>query len=901
MSAASEATVLDGLGFAALLARLVDGGEVVRLPAAVEAGSGPAPLVVIDRPDLLAAGVILMPQFAAPAPALRGPNPSFKLVADRPVVLDLGDGSTAAQVQPGETVAAAYQAGTTEAQLTLSCDRRTARFRIGVEPNLAPTPDEVWSLPGGTAWVLRGYAPGNPPAARHAALRCPLVVVEGFPGGHGFAFSHDVLAQHQVLDTLRAGGFDLVVVGLDDGIRPLAENAAVVEACLAEAGRRTPLPITLVGWSMGGLLCRLALSGIEARGEEHSVATLVTWDTPHRGAVTQLGVQWLISAFAPLHPALAPAAAQLHSPANREMVMQLVQQDGSARADPRRDALLHELSWPRQPRRVLLSCGRGSGGLDLPGGEVLIHWHAEGHGEIHVRTIGGDGAAGEGSWDGHAPPPLELSGQLAWDGMPGARGEYPAQAAGLLQALGGGAVQPVQAPATCQVPTVSALDLDQPPDAPVPQREDLIVCAADQPHLVIDEQAAASVIELVGAPFDPERFDPHAPAFLSDPYPAYALFRRFAPRVVIGKGVLWCFRAADCEAVLADKDTWVKRPAQPPQPGPGPTAALADLPPGLFSSDPPAHDGLRRAVEAAFRGALAEAPRLATQRAQETLAALQGSEAIELVGDFALPVPAGVLFDLLGLPQDPVLRTVLIGWQQSIATAHDGTQAVGTRIQGATCAMALRSYFDGLAYSHRTAAVPGLVGSLCRGFKEAGLEREQLIATLCDLLIAGYLSTTYLLANGINRLLAEPDVLARLRAEPDLIAPAVEELLRLEGPVQLIDRVAARNTTLGGQAVPAGTHVALVVASANHDPEWFDAPEELRLGRTHKQLAFGDGIHICVGAPLARIVTPIALQALLAHAEQIELDGEPQWQTDPYLRGAISLPLRITPAAATRA
>jgi cytochrome P450 len=270
---------------------------------------------------------------------------------------------------------------------------------------------------------------------------------------------------------------------------------------------------------------------------------------------------------------------------------------------------------------------------------------------------------------------------------------------------------------------------------------------------------------------------------------------------------------------------------------------------------------------------------------------------IELVQDFALPLPAGVLFDLLGLPEDPVLRMVLTIWQQSIATAHDATQAVPTRIQGATCSMALRTYFAGLVYSHSVSPVAGLVGSLCDAFQAAQLDDEQLIATLCDILVAGYLSTTYLISNGMNRLLTEPGTLERLRAEPDLVAAAVEELLRLEGPVQLIDRVAVTDTVLGGQDVPAGTHVALVVASANHDPEWFEGPEKLRLERPHEHLAFGDGIHTCVGAPLARIVTPIALRALLDHAVAIELDGEPQWQTDPYLRGAISLPLRITPRA----
>jgi hypothetical protein len=284
------------------------------------------------------------------------------------------------------------------------------------------------------------------------ALRCPLVCVEGFPGSHGFAFSYDVLAQQGVLQLLLARGFDLVVVGLDEGTAPLEENANVVEACLAEVAQQTPLPVTLLGWSMGGLLCRLALCAIEARGEAHAVTALITWDTPHRGSVTQLGVQWLVSHFAPKHPALLPDATQVDSPANREMVMLSLQPDGSAAVDPRRAALLKKLAWPQRPRRVLLSCGRGGGGRDLRPGEVLVHWHAKDHQDIWLRTMGGKRPVGEGTWGGESPPALEVPDQLPWDGMPGARGSYPAQAAGLLQALAGGAVHPLQAPLTCQVP-----------------------------------------------------------------------------------------------------------------------------------------------------------------------------------------------------------------------------------------------------------------------------------------------------------------------------------------------------------------------------------------------------------------------------------------------------------------
>lgn len=409
---AGAAQALDGLGFAALLARLSDCEAAPSLPSAVEAGTEPVPLAVIDTPDLFAAGVLLRPQFGRPLPVLRGSPVSFTVASSEPVTLDLDDGTPPAEVAPGQTVSATYPAHATEVQLEVTRAGRSAGFRIGLDPQSPPLPDETWSLPGGTAWVLR--------ASGHEAVRCPLLCVEGFPGGHGFAFSHDMLAQQGVLDTLRGRGFDLVVLGLEDGTRPLGENAPVVEACLAEVATRTTLPVSLLGWSMGGLLCRLALSAIEGRGEEHQVTTLVTWDTPHRGCVTQLGVQWLVSRFASAHPALQPHARVIDSPANREMVILMLQGDGEARVDPRRTALIETLSWPQQPRRVLLSCGQGGGRDgrargDVRAGQVLAHWHSDGGGEIHLRAMGGTQPVGEGSWNGVAR--RRSSSPTGWPGM----------------------------------------------------------------------------------------------------------------------------------------------------------------------------------------------------------------------------------------------------------------------------------------------------------------------------------------------------------------------------------------------------------------------------------------------------------------------------------------------------
>jgi cytochrome P450 len=882
-----EAPVLDGEAFARVMAILADRGDGGRLPAraTAQARGEPVPVAVIDLPDTFAAGLLLAAQFGRRVPALRSRSLELTLAGEQEVVVDLGDGAGPRPLAPGQSVTADLSS-LSELQLTVSRDGRVARCRVPFDDAPAPAPSETWALTGGTGWVL--------PAPGHSSLRCPLVVVEGFPGGHGFLFSHDVLAQQGLLGSLQALGHDLVVVGLADGTRSLLKNAAVVEAALAQVSTHTDLPVTLLGWSMGGLLARIAVAAIEGRGEPHRVQTLLTWDTPHRGSMTQLGVQWFVANFAAAHPAFAPYRQLLQSSANREMDMVVVGPEGVVGTDPLRETLVASLTWPERSRRVLLSSGRGDGGQTLKPATVLAHWHRGEHDEICLRTPGGAEPAAAGSLGGQTPPPLQLPGELSWDGMPGGREAYVAEVATLLTDVAGGRFSPAVPPSTCTVPTVSALDLSTPPDAPVPARADLIACESDHPHLGIDAQAASRLLDELGAPFDPDRFDPHEPGFLADPFPTYESFREFAPvHPVPAYDSLWCFCAAECRAILEDTDTWLKHPPGAVPVPVGPMSAQAGLPPGLFSSDPPAHPALRQAVEVPLRSSLAAVPALARAHAEQILQAIGSTERIELVQAYALPLPANVLFDLLGIAQDPVLRSTLIAWQQSITVAHDPSQTAGVRLQGATCAMALRGFFAALVQSHRRAPVAGLVGELCESFAAAGLSDAELEATLCDLLVAGYLSTTFVIATGLWRMLQVPGAVDSLRADPASAPRVVDELLRLDGPVQVIDRFASAPTTLAGRSIPAGGKATVVVGSADRDVAAFDAPDELRPDRGEEHMAFGAGVHRCVGAPLAHLVAPEALGALLAFAPDIELDGEPQWQTDPYLRAVTSLPLTL--------
>jgi cytochrome P450 len=427
------------------------------------------------------------------------------------------------------------------------------------------------------------------------------------------------------------------------------------------------------------------------------------------------------------------------------------------------------------------------------------------------------------------------------------------------------------------------------------------------------------------ATWDPDQFNPHDPAFLADPFPTYTRFREAAPihRVEL-YGSDWIFRYADCQQVLTDTDVWVKNqpagspstsaggappapavgagpaPAGPPAASPAPPPALgpfgmmSNFPPSLFYADPPLHTTLRSLLEPLFLEAITAAPEITRRIAEPLLATASRHGRIELISDYALPLPAGVLFTLLGIPHQPDVWSGLIQWQGAIAAAHDITQSQATRQIGATCSMALNSFFEGMLLANRSEPGSGLFAAICSAFAAAGLSSQEVQVCACDLLVAGYLSTTFILGTGVRNLLINPPQLAALRENPSLIDGAVEEMLRIDGPVQVIDRCAGADTEVGGRTFERGALVTAVVGSADHDPSVFSDPDSFLIDRSaDAHLSFGAGIHHCIGAPLVRLVTPVAIQMLLDAFPDLALDGLPQWQTDPYLRAVTNLPLRF--------
>jgi hypothetical protein len=431
------------------------------------------------------------------------------------VALDLGDGRGFVGVDFGTPISATFSSDATEAQLTIRCtygsEILTAAFtvRLSDQP-AAPEPDERWSLRGecgntGTAYVYH--------AAGQAKVTRPVIMVEGFPGGHPADYLYDTFDQQGTATKLRAAGRDLVIVGLDQGADEIQRNADVLVACVRKALRRTDEPLVVGGVSMGGLVSRFALVAMEARGERHNTEAFLTIDTPHDGAYTNLGAQWFVHTCRSFLPALEAEAQLLDSPANQQFVLWWLH-DGVAQTSPLRTAFIAELAalgnYPQLPRRLAVSCGRGDGASSTPAGAQTLNWSGESWISAELRTLAATGpeVIAQGSWILAEPPqlpPLEFDSQgHTWEGAPGGQDTYNGQVAALAAGVGCGAVTHAF-DETCSVPTVSALDLRQDPSMPVPPSgsgqspfHDYVFNAENQPHLTITPECSTWLLAALG-------------------------------------------------------------------------------------------------------------------------------------------------------------------------------------------------------------------------------------------------------------------------------------------------------------------------------------------------------------------------------------------------------------------
>ncbi|MFI8425698.1 cytochrome P450 [Streptomyces sp. NPDC085479] len=399
--------------------------------------------------------------------------------------------------------------------------------------------------------------------------------------------------------------------------------------------------------------------------------------------------------------------------------------------------------------------------------------------------------------------------------------------------------------------------------------------------------------------------------FASDPYPAYAWLREHAPvhRTTLPSGVeAWLVtRYADARQALADQRL-SKNPAHHAEPGKTgiPGERSAGLMTHLLNIDPPDHTRLRRLVSKAFtpRRVAAFAPRV-QELADRLIDDLAARGSADLIHEFAFPLPIYAICDMLGVPAED--QDDFRDWA-GMMIRHGG----GPRGGVARSVKKIRGYLAELIHrkreSLREEGADDLISGLIRASDHGDhLTEAEAVAMCFVLLFAGFETTINLIGNGAYALLRHPEQRARLQAslaagETGLLETGVEELLRYDGPVELATwRYATTGLSIGGQAIPAGDPVLVVLAAADRDPERFGAPDTLDLARADNQhLGYGHGIHYCLGAPLARLEGQTALATLLTRLPDLRLAVDPEelrWRGGLIMRGLRTLPVEFTPSA----
>jgi pimeloyl-[acyl-carrier protein] synthase len=391
-------------------------------------------------------------------------------------------------------------------------------------------------------------------------------------------------------------------------------------------------------------------------------------------------------------------------------------------------------------------------------------------------------------------------------------------------------------------------------------------------------------------------FNPMAPEFVADPYPTYHRLRAEDPVHQSPLGFWVLTRYEDVVASLRD-------PRMIKEPIAAFVAARFGLPApplgmglSMLDRDPPDHTRLRGLVSKAFTPRVIEQLRPHIQQIVDGLLdRVQGDREMDLIEQFAYPLPVIVICEMLGVPVADHER--FKGWGLDIARGLDAIMLppdspVAER--SVLARRALADYFRGLIAERRRAPRDDMLSGLIAA-EEAGdkLSEDELLATCILLLVAGHETTVNLIGNGSLALLRHPAELRRLREDPGLIVTAVEELLRFDGPVQRTARIPSEDVTIGGKTIGKGEMVMPFIGAADRDPAQFPDPDRLDIGRTeNRHIAFGWGIHFCIGAPLARVEGQIAISTLLRRMPRLALaTAEPQHRQSLTLRGLTSLPV----------
>ena len=384
------------------------------------------------------------------------------------------------------------------------------------------------------------------------------------------------------------------------------------------------------------------------------------------------------------------------------------------------------------------------------------------------------------------------------------------------------------------------------------------------------------------------------PATWENPYPAYSVWRQRSPIVARMPFVMvdgteleafsWLMlRHEEAYRVLRDHETFSSDPPQVP-----------GMPPRLplLQDDPPHHAILRRLVNKAFTARrIAQLEPWIRENAEELIGAIGAGEG-DVVGGLAIPLPVKVIARLLGIPGEEYLA--FKRWSDSFLSINAPDPEPGSRVRdGAEMA----AYFGRIAAERRTHGAEDLITDLVEADVDGERLREDELLGFCILLlIAGNETTTNLIGNMLNLLAARPELWRRVRENRSLVEPTIEEVLRYESPVQTQFRFVRRDIEIGERRILQNTSVAVSFGAANRDPAVFPNAEQFDIERDWtSHVAFGAGIHYCLGAPLARIEAAVALNAMLDRYDTIAPGSRPgiRQRASNMVFGFSQLPLRV--------
>lgn len=407
--------------------------------------------------------------------------------------------------------------------------------------------------------------------------------------------------------------------------------------------------------------------------------------------------------------------------------------------------------------------------------------------------------------------------------------------------------------------------------------------------------AEAAVADPAGW-LDSFSLDTPPPGFAANPYPFYAALRRHAPVHTLAPGHLLLTRYDDVQAVLGSTQAGIDRHAERvPRLRPG-TPIHEHHARSLAFTDPPLHTHLRHIV----MGALGPHAVLRMQhglvsRVDELLHGMAAHAAPDLIEHFAARIPIDAIGDLLTVPAS--WREQLHAWSRAIRPA---LEPGATAEQLAAANAAVQAFAAGLRElldERRLHPLDPRTDALTRmlqGDEQGPLDEQALVHNCIFLLDAGHETTTHLIGNAVHLLLQHRAAWRQLFDQPVLIPGAIDEILRLESPLQWVDRRLSAPLPLGGREQPAGTLLTLALGAANRDPEVFAHPDQLDLTRRpNEHLAFGHGVHACSGMNLVRTQARVAIGALLAHYPGLRLAGEPERDTRLRHRGLRRLPVHL--------